>query len=178
MLEYIDIIGIITRFGKGLYNGWKRLTQSQSIVEDYSNLKGHWFLYHYTKDRQRSEQPILVSSSISLSIKRRTLVEGTEKVNVNHRLGLEYSLQGEVRAGILYLYCLCKQDASEFYAGMFINLLDENIPGLIMARDYDRQLYVSPALLSRSQKDDGVVERHLGEIHFGIYKPYSNTNET
>lgn len=125
---------------------------SQDSKQAYQFVSGTWYLYHFTQDSKLSNSTILVSSKLQMEIDSNLVVQGLENVEVDHRRSLMYKLRGQIRAGQLHFTCICEQDTSEIYSAMFPNLLDDDAVGMILARDYDRNLYGSPALISKQLK--------------------------
>lgn len=162
------------RFSKAQY---LPLPAKMDSANDYKGIEGDWFLYHYTGDRKLSKKAVLVCSKIELRLVSGLIVEGTEIVQADHRQSLEYALRGEIRAGQFYFTCICKQDPSEVYAGMFPNLLDKEATGAIVAKDYERELYASPAMLSKSEQSPEDVADHFRLARIKLLSPPAKKRE-
>ncbi|OCQ89406.1 hypothetical protein BCD64_27005 [Nostoc sp. MBR 210] len=164
------ITGPIGYFVKSKLTKEKYLPDAPALdsKQMYRFVSGNWYLYHFTIDSKLSKFPILVSSKLQMVINSNLVVNGFEDVQVDHRRALNYKLRGQIRAGQLHFTCICAQDSSEVYSGMFPNLLDDDAIGIIIARDYDRNLYASPALISKKQKnpDEAISILNNSEVKF------------
>ncbi|MEO1527072.1 MAG: hypothetical protein AAFX06_16660 [Planctomycetota bacterium] len=167
------ITGLAGWYLKGLLTREEYLPSyhTETAKFDYKNFGGDWFLYHFTGDSKISKKPVFVSSKLKLQIRSGLIVEGTEHVQVDHRKRLEYRIRGEIRAGQFHFSAICVHDPSEVYTGMFPNLLDDEATGAIVARDYDRVLFTSPALMSKSELTFEQVAERFRSAKVKLHSP-------
>lgn len=149
------ITGVVGFFLKSIITKEKYLPDAPLPDKNktYEFVNGLWFLYHFTYDSKVQKSPVMISSQLELSLRKQLIVTGTERVQVDHRRSLTYLLRGQIRAGQFFFTAICLQDPSEVYSGMFPNLLDDEAVGMIVAKDYDRKLYSSPALITKKELD-------------------------
>ena len=135
----------------------------------YTFIEKEWYLYHFTYDREINNGIALAKSSIKLKLEKNLIISGDEEVKVDHRRALTYSIRGQINSGCLYLTGISNEDPSDSYTMMFPNLLDEKMQGLVTGRDYERNLFSSPALLSFQEIDGDTALRILGNSNAKYY---------
>ena len=61
------------------------------------------------------------------------------------------------------MYCagVCVDDPSDAYCAMYRNLLDDQITGVMVSWDYDREPYASPVLLVKKELQQSEVQQLL-----------------
>lgn len=134
--------------------------KTKSTSNNYPFISGKWYLYHYTHDPKISKDLALGKSRWDLTIKN-TIVNGRETIEASHRRSITYYLRGQINSGILYVTGVNVEDNSDAFSIIFNNLLDDVIYGLIIAIDYNKKLYSSPAFISRNQVTDSEAKKIL-----------------
>lgn len=144
-------------------------TPQFSTSETYEDINGEWHLYHFTKDSKLSSDSIITHSTFELVLEKNLIVSGEENVQFNHRKALKYLIRGQIRSGQFLFTAICTQDSSEIYTGMFPNLLDDEALGVILAKDYQRELYCSPALIIKNKITTNTAKKKLSNAPVNMY---------
>jgi len=97
------------------------------------------------------------------------IVVGEDRVQVQHRRSLRYSLRGQINGGCRYITGIGIDDPTDSYTAIFPNLLDDEMIGVLTARDYGKRLYAAPILLTKEDFEPSKALSKLSQSGVQFY---------